>query len=56
MQRWYSWLHGKKKVEETRREEEHEKLVDRMISSAEGGAGFLHQNHESDGSEMRFYI
>ena len=38
------WLHeGRKKDEEKRREEEHHNRVDRMISSAEGGARFLHR-------------
>ena len=42
-QQWCSWLHEKKKEdEETGRDEEHRKLVTRMISSPESGAGFLH--------------
>ena len=35
MQRWYKWLHDmKKKDEEKRKGEEHQKLVSRMIASA----------------------
>ena len=44
MQHFYYLLHEKKKKkdEEQRVEEDHQKLVDSMISSAEVGAGFLH--------------
>ena len=42
MQRWYKWLHDmKKKVEEKGKEEQHQKLVSRMITRAEGRAGFI---------------
>ena len=45
MQRWYTWLHEvKKKDEERRRDVEHQKLVSRMIKSAEGGTGLLHKS------------
>ena len=40
MLRWYSWLYEMKKKEEE--EVEHRKLVCRMIRSAEGGTGLLH--------------
>ena len=44
MQQWHNWLHEmKKKDEEKRRLEEHQKLVSRMIASADGGAGLLHK-------------
>ena len=44
MQRWYYWLQEmKNRYEEKRKEEEHHKLVGRMIASAEGGAGLLHK-------------
>ena len=35
-------------------EEWHQKLVDRRISSAEGEAGYIAQNHETDSLEWRF--
>ena len=44
VQQWYNWRRGKdEKDEEKWREEEHQKFVSPTISSAEGGAGFLHR-------------
>ena len=44
MRRWYNWLNEmKKKDEEKRIEAEHQKLVSRMIASADGGASLLHK-------------
>ena len=43
VQQWYNWLDEKKKDEGNRRAEERQKLVSRMISIAEGRAGFLHR-------------
>ena len=44
MQRWYNWLvEMKKKGEEKKIQEEHQKLVSRMIASAEGTTGLLHK-------------
>ena len=37
------WLYEMKKNDEGQKEEEHQKLVRRMIASAEGGAGWLHR-------------
>ena len=37
------WLCEMKKKDEGQKEEEHQKLVRRMIASAEGGAGWLHR-------------
>ena len=48
MQRWYNWLcEMQKKDEEKRKEKEHQKLVSRMISSAEA------QNYETNCLERR---
>ena len=42
MRRWYTCLYEmKKKDEEKRTEVEHQKLVSRMIASADGGTGLL---------------
>ena len=44
VQPWFYWLHEmKKKDVEKRKEEKHQKLVKRVITSAEGRAGFLHR-------------
>ena len=44
VQHWKTWLHDmKKKDEKKRQEEEHQKLVSRIITSAQGGAGLLHK-------------
>ena len=44
MLQWYSWLYEmKKNDEEQRMEVEHQKLVSRMIKSADGGTGLLHK-------------
>ena len=43
VRRWYKWLYEvKKKDEEKKMETEHQKLVNRMVASADGGAGLLH--------------
>ena len=42
------------KDEKKRKEDHHRKLVTRMISGAEGGAGFLAQDHEANSVERRF--
>ena len=51
VQQWYHWLH---KDEEKRREEEHQKLVSRILTSAEGGGRFTAQDHETNSLERRF--
>ena len=45
VQQWYNWLFEvKEKDEEKRMEVEHQKIVSRMIDSAQGGgAGLLHK-------------
>ena len=44
VQQWYNWqFEVKKKDEEKRMEVEHQKIVSRMIDSAQGGAGLLHK-------------
>ena len=50
MQQWYYWLHVGKKDVGRRREEEHQKLVNQMISGAED-ALVLAQNHETSSME-----
>ena len=47
-------LQGKKKDEKKRMKEERQKLVGRMMSSAEGGAGVLALNHEARSLERKF--
>ena len=43
MQKWYEWLeHMKKKGGEGKMEEMHQRKVEKMIKSAEGSAGLLH--------------
>ena len=42
IQSWFDWLLEKKKDEKKRMEEEHQKLVGRMISGAEGRGDFFH--------------
>ena len=51
VQQWYHSLH---KDEEKRREEEHQKLVSRILTSAEGGGRFTAQDHETNSLERRF--
>ena len=42
MQRWYTQSQEMKKKDEEKKKEEDQKSVNRMITSAEGGAGLLH--------------
>ena len=43
MRQWYSWLYEMKKKDEGKRMEEHQKLVSRLINSADGGTLLLHR-------------
>ena len=47
------WLYEMKKDGEKRMEAEHQKLVSRMIASADGGARLAAQDHETNGVESR---
>ena len=53
MQRWYRWLQRNEEEGWRRsgKEEEHQKLVRRVIASGEGGAGLL-KNHENNSLEI----
>ena len=54
MWRWYDWLHEMKKRNEAKTiEVEHQKLVSRMIYSADGSTGALAQNDQANGLERR---
>ena len=54
MQKLYEWLeHMKKQDEMEKMEELHQRKVEKMIESAEGSAGLLHQNHEANDVERR---
>ena len=43
MWRWYDWLHEMKNRDEVKRMVEHQKLVSRVIKSADGSARLLHE-------------
>ena len=44
MQEWYKWLHEeRRRTRKKRREKQRKKLVPRMTSGGERGAGFLHK-------------
>ena len=52
VQRWNSWLHELKKDEEKTKAKEHQKLVSRVMASAEEKHKLLHQ-HKTDSLERR---
>ena len=53
MLQWYSELYEMKKNEDKSMEVEHQKLVSRMIKSADGGTGLLHKKYQANGVERR---